>query len=572
MTEDGQEQVMQVNHLSPFLLTNLLLDMLNAAGKARVINLSSLAHTWAKEGIQWDDLSWQQKPFDSWKAYAQSKLANVFFTRELARRQGSKSGVTVYAVHPGAVDSDLGRSYRDKIPAFVRKYLTDLVKVFLKTSEHGAQTSIYCAVEQTLEKETGKYYADCVRIAPAAFALDDKQAKKLWEVSKSIVGDLSPLKPTGQEEIGSSTEEGSMLYSHGEESNRSTHTHLMTEIKAFPEDSVLAPTKCAESVGGAGLLVQEMMVRDVESFDKAELRPTETQEPMTGAELVKKEFETKSINAEVASFDKADLRETEVEVKNVLPNERDIKLEREKVELIGGIENFDIDNLARVTVREPVSGAELLKQELGLQSINAEVVTFDKADLRETDVEVKNTLPDQQVIQEEKDKVNHLASIQSFQADDLNKVKTQEPLSGAELLKHELTLKAVTEEVVSFDAGKMKQTEVEERNLFPDAATLAEAKSRETLLAGVETFPHESLSHVKTPEPVTGAELLQQEMNIKSIVDSVSTFDSSSLVAVTTEEKVLLPDAETLKSERDRASLLANRESAFAGRRDFEVG
>ena len=163
MTKDGEEQVMQVNHLSPFLLTNLLLDMLNAAGKARVVNLSSLMHTWAKEGIQWDDLKWEKKSFDSWSAYAQSKLANIYFTRELARRQGSKSGVTVYAVHPGAVDSDLGRSYRDKIPAFVRKYLTDFVKVFLKTSEHGAQTSIYCAVEQALEKETGKYYADCMR-------------------------------------------------------------------------------------------------------------------------------------------------------------------------------------------------------------------------------------------------------------------------------------------------------------------------------------------------------------------------------------------------------------------------
>merc|ERR1719295_1913830 len=150
-----------------------------------------------------------------------------------------------------------------------------------------------------------------------------------------------------------------MFSSESEGSIKSTHSHLMTEIKAFPEDSQLASTKCAESVGGAGLLVQEMMVRDVETFDKAELRetevemmvrdvetfdkaelrPTETQEPMTGAELVKKELETKSINAEVARFDKAELRETEVEVKNVLPNERDIKLEREKVELIGGIEN-----------------------------------------------------------------------------------------------------------------------------------------------------------------------------------------------------------------------------------------
>ena len=387
-----------------------------------------------------------------------------------------------------------------------------------------------------------------------------------YQASKNIVGDLTPLRPTGEQEVGMAGSAAGMktestMYNQKEERQETNHSDLMTQIKAFPEDSVLTPTKSLESASGASLLVQEMVVRDVETFNKAELRPAETQEPMTGAELLKKELDVASLNAEVVNFDKAGLKEAEVGVKDILPNERDIKLEKEKVELIGGIENFDIDNLARVTVREPASGAELLKQELGLQSINAEVVTFDKADLRETDVEVKNTLPDQQVIQEEKDKANHLASIQSFQADDLNKVKTQEPLSGAELLKHELTLKAVTEEVVSFDAGKMKQTEVEERNLLPDAATLAEAKSRETLLAGVETFPHESLSHVRTPEPVTGAELLQQEMNIKSIVDSVSTFDSSSLVAVTTEEKVLLPDAETLKSERDRASLLANIES-----------
>merc|ERR550517_2453051 len=107
----------------------------------------------------------------------------------------------------------------------------------------------------------------------------------------------------------------------------------------------------------------------------------------------------------------------------------------------------------------------------------------------------------------------------------------------------------------------MKQTEVEERNLLPDSATLAEEKTRETLLTGVETFSHESLSHVKTSESVTGVELLKQEMNIKSIVDSVTTFDSTSLRSATTEEKVLLPDAEMLKSERDRASLMAKIES-----------
>ena len=300
-------------------------------------------------------------------------------------------------------------------------------------------------------------------------------------MSKSIVGDLSPLKPTGQEEI------GSVLYSHGEEGNRSTHSHLMTEIKAFPEDSVRAPTKCAESVGGAGPLVEEMMVRDVETFDKVDLRPTETQEPMTGAELVKKEFETKSINAEVASFDKADLRETEVEVKNVLPNEKDIKLEREKVELIGGIENFDVDNLARVTVREPVSGAELLKQELGHRAVQEEIGVFNQDTLKATQVKEGGWLPDQQVIQEEKDKVDHLARIEGFHADDLNN------------------------SVVTFDSASLRAATTEEKVLLPDAETLKSERERASLMANIESGDH-ALTPVSPKEPLGGAELTHSQV------------------------------------------------------------
>ena len=100
----------------------------------------------------------------------------------------------------------------------------------------------------------------------------------------------------------------------------------------------------------------------------------------------------------------------------------DIKLEREKVELIGGIQNFD--NLARVTVREPVSGAELLKQEqeqeLGHRAVQEEIGVFNQDTLKATQVKEGGWLPDQQVIQEEKDKVDHLARIEGFHADDLN--------------------------------------------------------------------------------------------------------------------------------------------------------
>ena len=134
----------------------------------------------------------------------------------------------------------------------------------------------------------------------------------------------------------------STMYNQKEERQETNHSDLMTQIKAFPEDSVLTPTKSLESASGASLLVQEMVVRDVETFNKAELRPAETQEPMTGAELLKKELDVASLNTEVVNFDKAGLKETEVGVKDILPNERDIKLEREKVELIGVMENMNM--------------------------------------------------------------------------------------------------------------------------------------------------------------------------------------------------------------------------------------
>ena len=108
----------------------------------------------------------------------------MLFTRELARRQ-ARSGVTVYAVHPGAVSSELGRAYEARIPAFLRTYVTDLSKVFLKTAEGGAQTSLHCAFAECLEGETGKYYSDCAVAPVISQGMDEKQAKKLWEVSRA---------------------------------------------------------------------------------------------------------------------------------------------------------------------------------------------------------------------------------------------------------------------------------------------------------------------------------------------------------------------------------------------------
>jgi len=548
MTEDGQEQVIQVNHLSSFLLTNLLTDLLKAAGTSRVINLSSLAHTWAKEGIQFDDLKWENTKFDSWQAYGQSKLANILFSREFARRN-AKSGITTYSVHPGAVSTELGRHYQSKIPSFLLP-VTDQAKLFLKTSEGGAQTTIFCAVEPSLAAETGKYYADCARIGTSPAALDDKQAKKLWDVSKEIVGDITPIKPTG------TISDTPVVETIGTFEDVKKKTDLLGDIQNFAEESVLTPVKSPEPLSGVDLLKQELVVGSLETFDKTVLKKTDTQEPLSGHELAKKELDLKSINDEVEQFKKSDLKETEMEERNILPDQITITQEKEKIEHIGGIENFVVDNLSSVITKEPISGVDLLKQELTHKAVQSELENFNPTELKKTEVEEKTWLPDSDVIREEREKVDHLSGIESFNAEALTKVKTQEPLSGVELLKHELTTKAIGEELGSFDKETMKSVDVDEKNILPDTETLQTEKTRENMLKGVEEFSHEGLSHVKTPEPITGAELLKQELSIKSIVDSVTTFDSSSLKSATTDEKINLPDAETIKSEKEHLNLL----------------
>merc|ERR1719309_983153 len=547
MTTDGEEQVMQVNHLSSFLLTNLLTDLLKAAGSARVINLSSLAHTWAKDGIQFDDLKWENAKFDSWQAYGQSKLANILFTREYARRN-SKSGITVYAVHPGAVSTELGRHYQSKIPSFLLP-VTDKAKLFLKTPVGGAQTTIYCAVEPSLATETGKYYADCARIATSQAALDDKQAKKLWDVSKDIVGDITPIKPSG------TIRESPVVETIGTFENVKTKSDLMEEVHNFAEDSALTPVKSPEPLSGAELLKQELLVESVETFDKSVLNKTETQEPLSGPELVKKELDLKSINDEVQHFDKSALKETEAEDIN-LYKQTIIEQEKPRVELIGGIENFNVENLQQVKTPEPLSGVELLKQELTHKAVNSDLEQFNTTELKKTETEEKNLLPDSEMIREEKEKIDHLSGIESFNSEALTKVKTQEPLSGVELLKHELTQKAVGEELENFNKQSMKPVDVTEKNILPDTETLQVEKNRENLLKGVEEFSQQDLSHVQTAEPLSGAELLKQELSMKSIADSVTTFDSSSLKTTTTDEKTHLPDAEDIKSEKDHLNLL----------------
>ncbi|XP_057682008.1 retinol dehydrogenase 13-like [Corythoichthys intestinalis] len=200
-TEDGFDMQFGVNHLGHFLLTNLLLEKLKECAPSRVINLASLAHIVGE--MDFEDLNWERKKFNTKQAYCQSKLANVLFTRELAKRlQGT--GVTVNAVHPGVVSTELGRHtglHQSKISSTV---LSPFFSLLVKNPELGAQPSIYLAVAEELEGVTGRYYDVLTEKEPAPQAMDEEAAGRLWEMSSRLVGlkeDNAQPRESGQADL-----------------------------------------------------------------------------------------------------------------------------------------------------------------------------------------------------------------------------------------------------------------------------------------------------------------------------------------------------------------------------------
>ncbi|KAG7473267.1 hypothetical protein MATL_G00093920 [Megalops atlanticus] len=182
-TEDGFEMQFGVNHLGHFLLTNCLLDLLKKSAPSRIVNVSSLAHE--KGEIYFDDIN-LDKDYCPQKSYRQSKLANVLFSQELAARLEG-TGVTVYSLHPGVIRTELGRHFWPTIPLWKRIIFQPLL-LLIKSPWEGAQTTIYCAVEESLEKTSGLYYSDCAPKEAAPQGHDAATAKKLWDVSASMVG------------------------------------------------------------------------------------------------------------------------------------------------------------------------------------------------------------------------------------------------------------------------------------------------------------------------------------------------------------------------------------------------
>uniref|UniRef100_A0A8B9HMV0 Dehydrogenase/reductase (SDR family) member 13b.1 n=1 Tax=Astyanax mexicanus TaxID=7994 RepID=A0A8B9HMV0_ASTMX len=188
-TEDGLGLMFEVNHLGHFLLTHLLLDRLKECGPSRVVNVSSMLHQHGnldfnvfnthKEFGAGDSL------MDVMKVYSHSKLCNVLFTHELAKRlQGTN--VTCYSLHPGVINTELTRHYSKVL----KMVLKPIIRLFSKDLEAGAQTTLYCAVQEGIEGLSGRYFSDCAVKEVQPKARDNAVAKKLWELSEKLC-DLS---------------------------------------------------------------------------------------------------------------------------------------------------------------------------------------------------------------------------------------------------------------------------------------------------------------------------------------------------------------------------------------------
>ncbi len=181
----GIELQFFTNHIGHFVLVNRLLASVEAATDGRIVIVSSTAHKGApRAGIEFDNLS-GERGYRPMKAYGQSKLANLLFAKELARRSEDRA-FTINAVHPGVIPTNIGRTMN---PILRAAFSSALVRPFTKTTEQGAATTCYVATNPALKDVSGHYFADCNQAFVSAPGRNAKLASRLWEASEEIAGE-----------------------------------------------------------------------------------------------------------------------------------------------------------------------------------------------------------------------------------------------------------------------------------------------------------------------------------------------------------------------------------------------
>jgi len=176
-TEDGLESTFAVNHLGPFLLTSLLVDILKASAPSRIVNVTSDAHKGAR--VNFDDLQGERK-FSGWQAYGQSKLAMILYTRGLAKKLEG-TGVTVNSAHPGVVRTNFAKNNGGLVMLGFR-----FLGMFFISPESAAKRILYVATSPDLEGVTGKYFTKMHEVKSSQESYDDDSARRLWQISEQL--------------------------------------------------------------------------------------------------------------------------------------------------------------------------------------------------------------------------------------------------------------------------------------------------------------------------------------------------------------------------------------------------
>jgi retinol dehydrogenase-12 len=179
-TVDGFEETLAVNHFAPFLLTGLLLPALQRSQGARIVNVSSHAHTFVK-GMGYEDMQ-ATRNYRTFREYGRSKLANILFTRSLSRKL-ERHNITVNCLHPGAVSTSLGTQNG----GFFSRNLPRLLKPFFRSPEQGAQTSIYLCCSDEVAQLSGRYFVNSKQKQPKLWACDDAAADRLWAYTEQCL-------------------------------------------------------------------------------------------------------------------------------------------------------------------------------------------------------------------------------------------------------------------------------------------------------------------------------------------------------------------------------------------------
>jgi retinol dehydrogenase-12 len=181
-TVDGYEETLAVNHFAPFLLTGLLLPAIKLAGSgARIVNVASGAHKFVK-GMQFDDFQ-SENDFSMFNVYGRSKLANMLFTRSLAKRLEA-DGITVNCLHPGAVSTSIGKQHGERLATILHAIL----KPFFRDPLKGAATSLFLCTSEEVANISGAYFDNCKKVDPKPWAENDSEAERLWGLSEKCVG------------------------------------------------------------------------------------------------------------------------------------------------------------------------------------------------------------------------------------------------------------------------------------------------------------------------------------------------------------------------------------------------